>query len=122
MLAGLVLLLAVAKLLIYFIRVVAFPKARWLTRQYREAYERFLCPICEYPIRTGPRRFLYWTRRTVNKIGLPADAAKDEAYTCPTCGTTLFDACPACQGIRHSLLPHCRHCGVANSTDTQTAP
>lgn len=108
-----VLLLAVARLLIYFIRVVAFPGARWLTKQYREAYERFLCPVCEYPIRIGPRRFLYWTRRTVNKI-MPQkeQAGEEEPYTCPSCGTLLFEKCLSCQSIRHSLLPHCRHCGA----------
>jgi hypothetical protein len=61
------LLLGVGKILIYAIRLVSFPGKRWLQKQYREAYERFLCPICEYPIRTGPRRFLFWTRRTVHK-------------------------------------------------------
>ncbi len=106
------LLVAVVKLLVYFIRVVAFPKAQWLTRQYREAYERFLCPVCEYPIRTGPRKFLFWTRRTVNKIVLPSEASADTPYSCPACGTTLFEACPECHGIRHALLPHCEHCNA----------
>lgn len=108
-----VLLLAVARLLIHFIRTVAFPKAQWLTKQYREAYERFLCPVCEYPIRIGPRRFLYWTRRTVNKIVLQNEqAGEEEMYTCPSCGTALFEKCSSCQNIRHSMLPHCRHCGA----------
>lgn len=106
------LLIAVVKLLIYFIRVVAFPKAQWLTKQYREAYERFLCPICEYPIRTGPRKFLFWTRRTVNKIVLPRNAPEDESYACPACGTALFEECPECHKIRHALLPHCQHCNT----------
>jgi hypothetical protein len=103
----------VARLLIYLIRMVAFPKFAWLMRQYREAYERFLCPMCEYPIRTGPRRFLYWTRRTVHKI-LPQSDAGDapEPYTCPSCGMVLFEECPACHKIRHSLLGHCQHCGA----------
>jgi len=105
-----VLLIAVAKLLIYFIRVVAFPKTQWLTKQYREAYERFLCPICEYPIRTGPRRFLFWTRRTVNKIVIPKDTEDDKPYSCPACGTVLFEECTECHKIRHSLLPFCQHC------------
>lgn len=108
----LVLLGSVAKLLIYFIRVVAFPKAQWLTKQYREAYERFLCPICEYPIRTGPRKFLFWTRRTVNKIVLPTSSDDDEAYACPACGTSLFEECAACHNIRHALLPYCQHCNA----------
>jgi predicted RNA-binding Zn-ribbon protein involved in translation (DUF1610 family) len=98
---------------IQLIRIVAFPKIDWLMRQYREAYERFLCPICEYPIRTGPRKFLYWTRRTVNRILPPGDlTGTDEPYTCPSCGTLTFEVCPSCQKIRHSFLPHCEHCGA----------
>lgn len=104
------LLIAVTKLLIYFIQTVAFPKAQWLVRQYREAYESFLCPVCEYPIRTGPRKFLFWTRRTVNKVVLPNDNGKETPYVCPACGTTLLETCTECQGIRHSLLPYCQHC------------
>ncbi|CAG37441.1 zinc ribbon domain-containing protein [Desulfotalea psychrophila] len=108
-----VLLIAVARLLIHFIRVVAFPKAQWLTKQYREAYECFLCPVCEYPIRRGPRKFLYWTRRTVGKVALQREyLGEDEAYTCPACGTCLHEECPVCHKIRHALLPHCQHCGA----------
>jgi hypothetical protein len=101
------------RILIYFIKIAAFPKLEWLLRQYREAYERFLCPICEYPIRTGPRKYLYWTRRTVNKTLPQTDVAgKEEPYTCPACGTTLYEQCPSCHNIRHSLLEHCEHCGL----------
>lgn len=108
-----VLLIVVIRLLIHFIRVVAFPEARWLMKQYREAYERFLCPICEYPIRMGPRRFLYWTRRTVKTlIPRKGDADKEEVYVCPSCGTALFEKCSSCQNIRHSMLSYCRHCGT----------
>jgi predicted RNA-binding Zn-ribbon protein involved in translation (DUF1610 family) len=108
-----VLLGVVARVLVHFIKTATFPKPALLLRQYREAYERFLCPVCEYPIRTGPRKFLYWTRRTVNQI-LPQgeSTAKDEPYTCPSCGTMLYEQCPSCQKIRHSLLEHCEHCGV----------
>jgi len=116
------LLIGVAKLLVHFIRTVAFPKAQWLTKQYREAYERFLCPICEYPIRTGPRKFLYWTRRTVNKIVLPKDTPADEAYSCPACGTELFEECPQCHKIRHALLPHCRHCNAEKAIENRSGP
>ncbi|WP_322630005.1 hypothetical protein [Halothiobacillus sp.] len=107
------LLLVVARLLVYFIRTIAFPKTQWLVRQYREAYERFLCPVCEYPIRTGPRRFLFWTRRTVNKMVVPGDRAdQEEIYTCPACGTGLFEECSSCHKIRHAMLPNCTHCGI----------
>ncbi len=107
------LLIAVARLLVYFIRTIAFPKTQWLVKQYREAYERFLCPACEYPIRTGPRRFLFWTRRTVNKnMGPAGHGGQEETYTCPSCGCRLFEECPSCGKIRHAMLPHCSHCGT----------
>lgn len=110
-------LIAVIKLLTYFIQVVAFPKSHWLTRQYREAYERFLCPICEYPIRTGPRKFLFWKRRTVNKIVLPKAIPEDEPYSCPACGTKLLEECQECHKIRHSLLPYCQHCNAEKNIE-----
>lgn len=107
------LLLVVARLLVYFIRTIAFPKTEWLVKQYREAYERFLCPVCEYPIRIGPRRFLFWTRRTVNKMVVSgAQESSEEKYTCPSCGNELFEECASCHGVRHSLLPNCSHCGA----------
>lgn len=107
------LLLVVARLLIHFIRVIAYPKVQSLVMQYREAYERFLCPVCEYPIRVGPRRFLFWTRRSVNQLVVPTKTEEqEEAYTCPSCGSRLFEECPACHQIRHAMLPHCSHCGV----------
>ena len=112
------LLLAVARMLIYFIRSIAFPKVEWLVRQYREAYERFLCPVCEYPIRIGPRRFLVWTRRTANRLVVPTEQREqEELYTCPSCGATLFEECPGCHKVRHALLPHCVHCGAGKAVD-----
>lgn len=116
------LLLVVTRILVHFIRTIAFPKAQWLVSQYREAYERFLCPVCEYPIRTGPRRFLFWTRRTVNKIVVPAEGStQEEPYCCPACGTRLFEDCPECLQVRHSLLPSCTHCGADKPFDPQAA-
>ena len=107
------LLIVVMRLLVHFIRAIAFPKTQWLVKQYRDAYERFLCPVCEYPIRIGPRRFLFWTRRTVNKLVVPTDRGdQEEKYTCPSCGSGLFEECPACHKIRHVMLPHCSHCGA----------
>ena len=111
------LLAVVVRFLIHLIRTVAFPKTEWLARQYREAYERFLCPMCSYPIRTGPRKFLYWTRRTVHKVLPPGDfAGVEEPYTCPSCGTTVYETCASCQKDRHSLLAHCEHCGAKKET------
>lgn len=98
----------------WLIRRLVTPKLDTLLKQYRQAYERFLCPVCEYPIRTGPRKYLYWTRRTVHKTALAPNHGNedvDEPYNCPACGTSLFEKCDSCGKICHSLLPNCQHCG-----------
>lgn len=94
------------------------PQIEALLLQYKQAYERFLCPVCEYPIRTGPRKYLYWTRRTVHKTALAPNTgapATDEPYCCPSCGTDLFENCESCGQVCHSLLPSCQHCGNAKT-------
>jgi predicted RNA-binding Zn-ribbon protein involved in translation (DUF1610 family) len=114
------LIAVVMKLLVHFIRAVAFPGLPTLARQYREAYERFLCPVCEYPIRIGPRRFLFWTRRTVNKIVVPTGQnEKEEVYSCPSCGSRIFEECPSCHQVRHAFLPYCTHCGNKREIDPE---
>lgn len=119
----LIALAGAARLLVYFIRSIASPRRDKLLRQYRDAYERFLCPVCEYPIRRGPMKFLFWNRRTVKKLRLPTHAAhgenSDDPYTCPSCSTELYSECPSCHSIRPSLLPFCEHCGAASE---RTAP
>lgn len=112
----------VTRALIVLIRTIAFPKAEWLHKRYREAYEAFLCPICDFPIRRGPLKYLFWTRRTIKKVRLSGteEAAADEPYCCPACGTELFEKCGSCGQVRHSLLPTCEHCG--NSRPVGTSP
>lgn len=107
-------LAVVLRALVYLLRMIAFPKTDWLLKQYREAYEAFLCPVCEYPIRRGPLKFLVWTRRSIRKLQIPplAPGEGDQPYTCPTCGTRLFEECTACHAVRHSLLPTCEKCGA----------
>lgn len=110
----LVAILVVAWVLVYLLRMVAFPKRDWLIKQYREAYEHFVCPVCAYPIRRGPLKYLFWTRRSLKKLAVPMEGnnGPEEPYTCPSCGTRLFDACEVCGKVRHSLLPTCSHCGA----------
>jgi hypothetical protein len=112
-------LLVVLRVLVYLVRMVAYPKRDWLVRQYREAYERFLCPVCEFPIRRGPLRYLFWTRRTAKKLPQLASASSDgnEPYTCPMCATKLYEECPSCHAQRHSLLPACEHCGATKNVE-----
>ena len=106
---------------VWLIRRLAKPKLDLLLKQYRQAYEHFLCPVCEYPIRRGPRKHLYWTRRTVHKVALAvsegASEGEDKPYACPSCGTVLFEKCVSCGVIRHSLLPACEGCGATKAID-----
>ena len=107
-------LVLVTRILTYLLRARAFPKPDWLLRQYRESYEHFLCPKCSHPIRRGPLKYSFWTRRSIKNLRLPdtANPAAEEPYVCPVCTTTLFEECPTCKGMRHSLLPACSHCGT----------
>ncbi len=103
---------AVVWVLVYLVRMLAHPKRDWLLRQYREAYEAFLCPICTYPIRRGPLKYLTWTRRSIkNLVPAATSAANDEPYVCPACSTRLYEKCQQCGAVRPSLLPSCQQCG-----------
>ncbi len=117
-------LLLVARILVYLLRSMAFPKLEWLLKQYREAYEHFLCPVCSYPIRRGPLKSLFWTRSSLKKLRVPrGDAAEaEEPYVCPVCATPLFEECPACKRLRHSLLPACVHCGAEKPLQAAAQP
>lgn len=119
----LVSLAVVGRILVHLLRTVAYPKADQLLRQYRDAYERFACPVCEYPIRRGPLRYALWTTRSLKKhpvaTGTPVT---DEPYTCPACGTDLFEECGVCHATRHSLLPACEKCGAEKSPVAGTEP
>jgi hypothetical protein len=124
-------LAASVRILLFLIRSIVAPRADRLIKQYREAYERFLCPVCEYPIRRGPMRFLYWNRRTIKKLSITSTSPGSEngdpvetGYVCPSCSTKLYGECCACKKVRHTLLPYCEHCGdeqPSGSLETGTA-
>lgn len=111
--AILVLLAIVLRMLVYLIKMIISPKKDLLIRQYQEHYDKYLCPICSKPIRIGPLRYLGGLKK---KHTLPAPSGAEitaqEPYTCPSCGTNLYDKCEKCGRIRHTLLPHCEHCGT----------
>ena len=100
-------------LLARLLRLVAQPSRDARLKQYREAYEAFLCPICQYPIRRGPLRFMAWTPRSLRRASTPLTGVSDEPYTCPSCATALYEKCGKCSATRHALLPACEHCGAA---------
>ncbi|MCA9159114.1 MAG: hypothetical protein KDA72_12345 [Planctomycetales bacterium] len=113
------LIIAIA-ILIRLLRTVANPRGDWLLKQYREAYTNFLCPICEFPIRRGPLRFVSWTPRSLRRLlarsSLGESATgEDKPYTCPSCSTELFKTCPRCEATRYALLPACDKCGAIES-------
>jgi hypothetical protein len=114
----------VTRILVYLLRAMAFPKLDWLLKQYREAYERYFCPVCGHPIRRGPLKHLFWTRASLKKLHVPdgAAAGADEPYTCPVCATALFEECPACKHIRHSMLPACTYCGATKQLQPSAPP
>ena len=100
------------------IRMVTAPQRDWLIKQYREAYHHHRCPICGDPVRRGPLKHVPWTRKGPAGFSLsPAGEIKrdDTPYSCPACGTRLFESCPECSGTRHSLLPYCESCGHETS-------
>ncbi|MDD3118485.1 MAG: zinc ribbon domain-containing protein [Victivallales bacterium] len=104
----------VVGMVIYLLRLQLKPRRGYLLKKYREAYFDFLCPICNYPIRSGVRRFRFWTRASLRREQLPEAAGMEDnpEYFCPHCGEHLFEVCPACGKVRHSLLPFCEHCGA----------
>lgn len=111
----LALIVVIGKTLVRFIKNSNSSQPEILLKRYRDAYTAFLCPNCEFPIRRGPMKYLYWDRRSVPKLFFPMTdnpecETKEEAYTCPVCGTGLFTACVHCKEIRYSLLPTCPHC------------
>lgn len=111
--ALLVIIAIVLKLLVYLIKRIISPEEGWLIKQYQEAYDKSVCPICSKPVRIGPLRYVVGGKR--RGLFLMAwqegQAAKQELYTCPSCGTELYEKCEKCGDIRHSLLPFCEHCG-----------
>lgn len=111
----LALIIVIGKTLLRFVHNANSSQPEILLKRYKEAYANFLCPNCEFPIRRGPMKYLYWNSRSLPKLGLSISdnlnsEEKEEAYTCPACGTGLFSTCQHCKEIRYSLLPVCQHC------------
>ena len=114
--AILVIIGIVLKLLVYLLKRVISPKKTWLVKQYQEAYDKSLCPICGKPIRIGPLRYAIGGKgKGLVLAGQGIEASKQQVYTCPSCGTELYEKCNKCSDIRHSLLPFCEHCGNEKS-------
>ena len=105
-------LAVIGTLLARLLSIVSQPSRDVRLKQYRESYQAFLCPMCQYPIRRGPLKFMSWTPRSLRRASKPLVGISDEPYTCPSCATSLFEKCPNCSATRHALLPACEHCGA----------
>jgi predicted RNA-binding Zn-ribbon protein involved in translation (DUF1610 family) len=110
--ALLVIIGIVLKLLICLIKTIVSPKEDKILKRHQEAYDKNICPSCNKPIRIGPLRYIV-NRKKASLVlaGQVEKAPKQEIYTCPKCGTQLYEKCSNCSDIRHSLLPFCEHCG-----------
>ena len=110
----------VLRFLVYLIKMIVAPKKDLLLKQYQQHYDKCICPICSKPIRTGPLRFIGALGKKARVLaGQTAQLTLQEAYTCPSCGTTLYDTCEKCSTVRHTLLPYCEHCGNEKSIVNQ---
>lgn len=110
--AILVVLAIVLRILIYLIKLIIAPKKDLLIKQYQQFYDKHLCPVCTKPIKAGPLRYANWKKKATVLASQSTDIDKQQVYTCPSCGTNLYDKCSSCGNIRHTLLPYCEHCGV----------
>lgn len=118
-------IVVVVRAIVYLVGVMRSPSAAWRQARYRQAYATFMCPVCGFPIRRGPMKFMVWTRRSLKEPPPPTvlpEARADEPYTCPACGTRLFEECTACHAVRHALLPACERCGATQATGEAKAP
>jgi len=104
----------VVGVLLFIIRQSTKPSRKSLLQRYREAYHAARCPVCHYPIVGENLRSIVPDRRIGRKLPptLVVEQEGARVYSCPACGTRLFDRCAECQAIRHTLLPHCIHCGA----------
>ena len=106
-------ILVVVIILRHLIRLASSPQKDWLLKQYKEAYRKWLCPVCNFPIRRGLRKEVDWSSRKLRgavPVLQKEEEKSEEPYTCPSCGQLLYEKCEDCQYIRHSLLPFCEAC------------
>ncbi len=114
--------LVVAGMLVFIVRQMARPGRKWVLQRYREAYDASRCPVCDHPIVSSNMRSVVPNKRQSKGKGTVIMMENEPAqeYSCPECGTELFERCTGCQGLRHSLLPHCIHCGVEKEGAVQS--
>jgi len=111
--AILVVIAIVLGILIRLIKRVVRPKKELLVKQYQQNYDKHVCPVCSKPIRTNQLAFSALSAlRKKSSLVTEMQSETQQEYSCPSCGTKLYEKCQNCEGIRHSLLPYCLSCGA----------
>lgn len=108
----LALIYLVVRALKAMLHMVVAPQTNWLMKQYREAYQRLQCAICQYPIQPGIFKFFLPQTPKDQQQANVSYLENVDTYSCPNCGEHLFEKCSQCQHTRHSLLMYCDHCGA----------
>jgi hypothetical protein len=104
-------LVLVVRIMVFILKAATAPRPQgWQDKARREAYQRSVCPNCAFPVKTGALRAMVGVGQG-NAPGSQQSPEKAE-YTCPSCGTKVYEPCTACGGLRHSLLPYCERCGA----------
>lgn len=107
----------------WLIRKATSPSPALALARHRAAYTENVCPVCAFqlaraPIQgRGPR--WRWSRPAAEG---PVPVPDRKAFSCPSCGTGLFEACPSCDSARHTLLPFCEGCGAGRAEAPAEAP
>lgn len=119
---------AVLWIVLYLARLAARPSKNYLLKRFRDAYTKRNreCPICGFPIlvetATPPDAFSRLSRGRIPGLTPTEREVGERPYSCPSCGTRLFEICPQCENVRHSLLPNCRHCGAEKAREEAEGP
>ncbi|AQQ72016.1 hypothetical protein SMSP2_02395 [Limihaloglobus sulfuriphilus] len=100
-----------AAIMYIIIRQAIKPRLDWLLKQYRSAYSGGRCPVCSEPIRRGPLKDITGQDGKPRLSVTISGDVREKPYSCPSCGTRLFEKCKNCGEIRKSLLPFCQSCG-----------
>ena len=108
----LILLYLVVRSLRAMLRMMVAPQKNWLMKQYREAYQKMQCAMCQYPIQPGIFKFFMPQKPKDKQEANVSYLENIERYNCPSCGEHLFEKCGSCQHTRHSLLTYCDNCGA----------
>jgi hypothetical protein len=113
----LALIYVIAQVLISKLRMISAPNPPWLEGQYREAYQKNQCPVCEFSIKPGISKFFSSEEKNYTPLSDHSYLDQVDNYTCPSCGKLLFEQCTQCSHLRYSLLGYCDFCGVKKEED-----